>query len=339
MIIMYFLEEVKKLKKKLILVLIGVSLLITACGKVPKLENGKDAVVSLKEGNIAVDDLYNEMKESYALNILLDMIDSKILNELYKTDKEEQDYVKSQVEQAENYYKTSYSTYYSSFEEFLTNGYGVKDKEDFEKKLALSYKRTKATEEYAKSLVKDKEIEKYYKDKTIGDIKASHILIKPKYKDDATDEEKEKANEEAKKKAEEIIEKLKKGKKFADLAKEYSDDGSSEKGGELDWFNRGDMVSEFEEAAIKLEKDKYTTTPVKTEYGYHIILKTDQKEKPALKDVKDKIIETLAKEKQEEDTNIQAKALIQLRKDHKVTIEDTSLNKKYKTYVDNINNK
>lgn len=327
------------MKKKLILVLIGVSLLVTACGKVPKLENGQDAVVSLKEGNIAVDDLYNEMKESYALNVLIDMIDSKILNEIYKSDNEEKAYVKSQVEQAENTYKTTYATSYSSFEEFLNNAYGIKDKAEFEKKIALNYKRTKAIEEYAKSLVKDKEIDKYYKDKTIGDIKASHILIKPKYKDDATDEEKEKANEEAKKKAEEVISKLKKGEKFADLAKKYSDDGSSENGGDLDWFNRGDMVSEFEEAAIKLEKGKYTTTPVKTEYGYHVILKTDQKEKPALKDVKDKIIETLAKEKQEKDSNIQAKALIELRKKHNIKIEDTSLNKKYKAYVDNINNK
>lgn len=325
--------------KKLFVLLIGVLLVVTSCGKVPKLENGQDAVVSLKDGDISVDQLYNEMKESYALNILLDMIDTKILNELYPSDDEEKEYVDSQVEQAKSYYEASYSTYYSSFEQFLSAGYGVKDIKAFEDLLALNYKRTKATEDYAKDLVTDKEIEKYYKDKTIGDIKASHILIKPEYDDDATEEEIEKATEEAKKTAEEIISKLKNGEKFADLAKEYSDDGSSSNGGELDWFNRGDMVEEFEEATIKLEKGKYTTTPVKTQYGYHIILKTDQKDKPKLDEVKDKIIETLAKEKQEADENIQAKALIKLRKDHEIKIEDTSLNKQYKTYVDNINHK
>lgn len=319
--------------------MIGTLLVVTSCGKIPKLENGQEAVVSLQEGNISVDNLYNEMKDSYALSILLDMIDKKILNELYPSNDEEKEYVDAQVKQAQNYYETSYSTYYSSFEQFLSAGYGVSDLEAFENLLALNYKRTKATEQYAKDLVTDKEIKKYYEDKTIGDIKASHILIKPDYDDDASEEEITKANEEAKKKAEEIISKLKNGEKFADLAKKYSADGSSSNGGELDWFNRGEMVDEFEEAAIKLEKGKYTTTPVKTEFGYHIILKTDQKSKPKLDDVKDKIRTTLAEEKQSSDENIQAKALIKLREDHKVKIEDKELNKQYKNYIENINTK
>lgn len=324
--------------KKLFVLLIGALLLVTSCGKVPKLENGQDAVVGLEEGKISVDELYNGMKKKYALSVLLDMVDGKILNELYPSDDEEKKYVDSQIEQAKSYYESNYSSYYSSFEQFLTAGYGVENLNEFKEVLALNHKRDKATEAYAKDLVTDKEIEKYYKDETIGDIKASHILIKPEYDDDASDEEKEKALEEAKKTAEEVISKLKNGEKFEDLAKKYSDDGSGSKGGDLGWFNKGDMVSEFEEAAIKLEKGKYTTSPVKTEYGYHIILKTDKKDKPKLNDVKDEIIETLAKEKQASDQNIQAKALIQLRKDHKIKIEDTSLNKQYKSYIDNINN-
>lgn len=325
--------------KKLFVLLMGVLLLVTSCGKVPKLENGQDVVVSLKDGNVSVDELYNEMKDSYALSVLLDMVDTKILNELYPIDDDEKEYIDSQVEQAKNYYESNYTSYYPTFEQFLRAGYGVDDLKGFEEILALNHKRTKATEDYAKDLVTEKEIEKYYKNETIGDIKASHILIKPKYDDDATEEEKNKAMDEAKKTAEEVISKLKNGEKFADLAKKYSDDGSSSKGGELNWFNKGEMVSEFEKAAIKLEKGKYTTTPVKTEYGYHIILKTDQKDKPKLDDAKKDIIETLAKEKQAKDEDIQSKALIKLRKDHNIKIEDTSLNKQYKTYVDNINSK
>lgn len=313
--------------------------MVTSCGKVPKLENGQDVVVSLKEGNVAVDELYNEMKESYALGVLMDMIDTKILNELYPVDDEEKEYIDSQVEQAKNYYESAYTSYYSTFEQFLRAGYGVEDIKGFEEILSLNYKRTQATEDYAKDLVTKKEIEKYYKNETIGDIKASHILIKPEYADDATEDEKNKAMEEAKKTAEEVISKLKNGEKFADLAKKYSDDGSSSKGGDLGWFNKGDMVVEFEKAAIKLEKGKYTTSPVKTEFGYHVILKTDQKDKPKLGDAKKDIIETLAKEKQAKDENIQSKALIKLRKDHDIKIEDTSLNKQYKTYVDNVDNK
>ena len=67
-------------------------LLLTGCGKVPKLANGQDAVVSLNGGGISVDDLYNEMKSDYALGVLLNMVDEKILNEEYPTSDEEKLY-------------------------------------------------------------------------------------------------------------------------------------------------------------------------------------------------------------------------------------------------------
>jgi len=94
---------------------------------------------------------------------------------------------------------------------------------------------------------------------------ARHILIKAD--NDATQEEKN----EAEKKANEIIEKLKNGEDFAALAKEYSEDpGSKDNGGEY-LFGKGKMVEEFEKAAFGLEPGKFTETPVKTSYGYHII--------------------------------------------------------------------
>jgi peptidyl-prolyl cis-trans isomerase C len=69
-----------------------------------------------------------------------------------------------------------------------------------------------------------------------------------------------------------ILEKLKKGESFSNLAKEHSiDKGSGKKGGDLGFFGKGMMVKPFEEAAFKLKKGEVTSEPVKTEFGYHII--------------------------------------------------------------------
>lgn len=68
-----------------------------------------------------------------------------------------------------------------------------------------------------------------------------------------------------------VLDRLKKGEKFADIAKELSlDTGSGKRGGELGYFGRGKMVKPFETAAFKLAVGEISE-PVKTEYGYHII--------------------------------------------------------------------
>ncbi|MBA4110208.1 MAG: peptidylprolyl isomerase [Leptothrix sp. (in: Bacteria)] len=69
-----------------------------------------------------------------------------------------------------------------------------------------------------------------------------------------------------------LITQLKGGAKFEDLAKKNSKDpGSAENGGDLDWAAPGNYVPEFSEAMAKLEKGKFTETPVKSQFGYHII--------------------------------------------------------------------
>lgn len=69
-----------------------------------------------------------------------------------------------------------------------------------------------------------------------------------------------------------ILERIKKGESFADLARELSiDRGSGKRGGDLGFFGRGRMVKPFEEAAFKLNKGELTNEPVRTQFGYHII--------------------------------------------------------------------
>lgn len=319
--------------KKILLATLITVLMVTGCGKVPKLENGQDAVVTMTGGDISVDSLYSELKDKYALNILINKIDRQILEELYPESDDEKDYIKKQIETIKYYYEQYYKSQYSSFQEYLTQN-GVENEEDLKSNLSLTYKRNQAVEKYVKSLITDKEINKYYQDEIFGDISAKHILIAPDVKEGATDEEKKAAEEAALKEAKEVIAQLQDGGDFDELAKKYSDDSSNkDKGGKLGDFNHGQMVEEFENAAKEMKSGTYSTTPVKTQYGYHIIYKISQKDKPELKDVKDDIIDDLADQKLEEDSTLEAKALVELRKEKKVEIQDSKLKEQYESYV------
>ena len=97
-----------------------------------------------------------------------------------------------------------------------------------------------------------------------------------------------------------IVAQLKKGGKFEDIAKKSSKDpGSGANGGDLDWAAAGSYVKEFSEAMIKLEKGKLTETPVKTQFGYHIIRLDDTREAqlPKFDDVKPQIAQQLQQQK------------------------------------------
>ncbi len=158
-----------------------------------------------------------------------------------------------------------------------------------------------------------------------GQISAKHILISTSSR----------SEEEAEKLAKDIIKKLDKGESFDDLAKEYSDDtGSKSDGGNLGFFGKGEMVKEFEDAAYELKVDEYTKSPVKTSYGYHIILKTGEKDKQDLKDVKESVIEKLVEKKLNDDKTLYITTLEDLREDYGLKIKDSTLKSKYKEYIE-----
>lgn len=92
-----------------------------------------------------------------------------------------------------------------------------------------------------------------------------------------------------------IIEKLKKGEKFEELAKASKDPGSKDKGGELGWANKGSYVPPFAEAMTKLAKGKYTEAPVQSNFGWHVIQLDDVRElkAPNFDDVKPQIVQRM----------------------------------------------
>lgn len=293
--------------------------------RIAKLENGLEPVASIDGLTVTAEDLYEDMKEIYSVNNLLDIIDNKILEEKYP----ETDEMNTELnDQAEKYYNM-YNQYYGySKEEFLTKS-GFGSERAFIEYLRLQYRRTQYTDDYIKEQITDKEIEKYYEDKVYGDINTKHILVK--VSSSATDEEKKKAENLAK----EIITKLNEGKSFDEVKDEYKDKITYEELGYKAY--NASLESAYMEAMQKLENNSYTKEPVQTSYGYHVIYRIDQKEKPSLEDVKEEIITSLVSEHKSEDTSVQYKALEKMREDAKLKFTDTVLEKKYETYKSQYN--
>lgn len=323
------------MKKKLIVCIIALGML-TGCGSIPQLSNGEEALVEFKDGTMfSVDEVWNEVKDQYALSVVLDKIDKKILESEYK---DQLDDVDTYIKNYETYLKSNYLDEDGNLdEEALNNALnqaGYSSIDVLLEQQRISYLQDLATTDYAKSKITDKEIKNYYKNEAVGDIHCVHILVAPEGTDTASDTK-------AKEKAQDIISAIKKdiksGTKTADAFKKYEND-TSVTYQDLDYFNKGDMVTEFEDAAFKLKKGSYTTSPVKTSYGYHVILKIDEKEKDTLENLSDKIKETLAEELKNEDTTTAVNAMIELRKEYGVEWHDSDLEDNYNRYMNNLIN-
>lgn len=318
------------MKKKIIMCILAVGLL-TGCGEIPKLENGKDAIVEFKDKSmISVDDVWSDMKDQYALSVLLTKIDKQILESEYKDKlKDMEEYVKNY----ETYLKTNYVDENGNFDqskldEALSNA-GVASLEVLLEQQGLTYLNDIAVEDYAKTQITDKQISDYYKNEAVGDIHCVHILVEPEGTDTAN---LTKALEKANKVIEDIQSDINSGTKAEDAFKKYEKD-KSVKYQDLDYFNKGDMVEEFEKEAYALKKGEYTSKPLKTSYGYHVILKIDEKEKDTLDNLKDDIKETLAKKLINDDKDTSINAMVELRKKYGVKFHDSKLEEQYNRYI------
>ena len=289
--------------------------------RIATLKDGTQPVAEIDGYTVTADDLYEDMKELYSISSLLDKIDNKILEKKYPETDDMNDEIK---ETAENYYN-AYKQYYQADKETFLSNNGFGSEKAFLEYLKLQYRRNTYAKDYIKTLISDKDVEKYYNDNVYGDINTKHILVK--VDSSASDEDKKKAEDLAK----EIISKLNNGKSFDDVKEEYKDQITYEELGYKSY--NANLESAYMEAMQKLDDNSYSKEPVKTSYGYHVIYRIDQKEKPSLDDVKEEIIDSLVSEKQSSDKNISYIALDKMREEAGLKFSDTVLEKKYNTYM------
>jgi peptidyl-prolyl cis-trans isomerase D len=158
----------------------------------------------------------------------------------------------------------------------------------------------------AKITITPADLERAYNDNfeqysTPEQIRASHILLRTEGKDEAT----------VRAAAEDVLKQAKAGADFAGLAKKYSEDeGTKDKGGDLDFFGRGRMVPEFDQAAFALEPGQ-TSDLVKTQYGFHIIKLVEKKGgiTKTLDEVRPQLTETLTSERTQQEVETLATRL------------------------------
>ena len=293
--------------------------------RIAELKNGEEPIVKVGKTNYTADRLYEDMKNYYSVNLLLDEVDNDLLTKMYPEDEE----MTKAINEDADYYVNMYNQYYGYTEEQFLKENGFKSRKEFLEYLKLDYRRTKYLDEYLEKKLTDKEIEKYYNDNVFGDINTQHVLVEVS----SAEDDGKLSDADAKKLAEEIITKLNDGTSWETIQKDYKDKITYEDLSYQSWD--ASLEESFMTALKKMEDNTYSEEPVKTSYGYHVIYRIDQKKAPKLKEVKETIIKNLITNKKAEDENILYKALIQLREDNKIDFKDTVMKDKYNDYKKN----
>lgn len=314
------------MKKKLSVLFCLTLLLCSGCGQKTevKLKDGKEVIASVKGYDVTAEELFEKMKGNYGASTLINLIDTYIANTEVKTTDELKEQAKKEIANMKSYYES----YNYSWDQVLSQ-YGYENEDALVDEYILSLKQEQASKKYIRENITEDEINAYYDSEIYGDFTVKHILITSDASDDSTDEEKAEAKTKAYNTAKEVIEKLNKGEKWSDLVKKYSkDDNTVNKDGELT-FTKGDVVNEFFEASNKLKDGEYTSKPVESTYGYHIIYRVSLSDKPELSKVKDEILDSIVENKINNDSNLMTNTWLKIREKYNLTISDTDLNNKY----------
>lgn len=316
-----------------IIVVLLAALIFTACYKrIPKTSDGKQVLATLKGKTITADDLYAELKEEKGTDALLNIIDTYIADKEVKVTKDDKAYVDEVVD----YYK-NYAEYYGvDLPTFLANYVGlsgITTEDEFKDYVLKDYKKTLAVTKFIGDNAKEEDLKAYYKENYTDKLNVKHILIEV----DAEAEDQDAADKEALDKAKDLIEQLNNTKKdkldskFEKLAEDNSDDTATySKGGLIENITKNDVEEAFWNAANKLKNGEYTKEPVKTSYGYHVILRVSSTKADKYSDIKNEVKKAYAQSLLSSDTTILAKKWDELRKQYKLSIKDDLMKKAYK---------
>ena len=234
-------------------------------------------IATSKAGKVTRNALFTEMKKNYPVSYILELVDGPILAKKYKLTDEQEKEIIEKVDKIVNQYKD----YYGMTEEEFYEENGFTDREDFINYMKLDYRRNLYCLEYFKGQLGEDKIKEYYENGEIfGEIKTKHMLVQ--ITDDVKDAD-------ALKIANELIKALNEGKSFDDVAKEYGDKIVSEEV-TFDSFEAEQYDTNYVNASKALEVGKYTNTPIKSSYGYHVIYCVSKADKPAYEDVENDII-------------------------------------------------
>jgi foldase protein PrsA len=311
--------------------LLIINIIIVTNGHKVKLSDGKEVIASIDGKDFTAEDLFDDLKEKYGSDSLLTLVDSYIVEQELSND--EKVSAKESAQESIDSIREQYETYGYDWETVLTQ-YGYSGEEELLQEFILSSEKEVAAKNYIKNNLTDDEITEYYANNVYGTYSAKHILIIPDTNDDMSDEEISAAEEAAKNKAQEVINRLNNGEDFDSLVKEYSEDeGSVDNNGLIENFTKGDVVDEFWDAVESLNDNEYTTEPVKSSYGYHIIYRVSSTEKQTLNEIKDSLVDEIVESKLNDDSSLYTNTWIAIRKKYNFTINDTVIKESYENTV------
>lgn len=319
-----------------VIVVLVAALILTLCLKrVPKTSKGNEILATITGKTVTANDLYEELKEDDGTNSLINIIDTYIADKEVEITKENEEYVQEVVDYYKEYAK-QYGTDLATFLASYVGLPGITTEEEFYNYVLEDYKKTLVVTNYLADKADEKDLKEYYKENYSDKLTVKHILIEV----DPEAEDAEAADKEAYDKAKSLIKKLKKvdskklDKEFEELAEDNSDDTATySNGGLIEEFTKKDVVEEFWEASEKLKDGEFTTNPVKTTYGYHVILKVSSTPVEKYKEIKDKVKTAYAESLLSEDSALMVKTWDEIRQQYKLSIKDDFMKKTYKQTI------
>lgn len=315
-----------------VIILLVAALVLVLCTKrIPKTKDGNEIIAKINGKNFTANDLYAELKEEYGVTSLTNMIDKYIIEKEVEITKED----KKEVQEVVDYYVDYAEAYETDLATFLAQYVGLSNistEEEFYDFVLDDFKKSKAVRNFIAEDADEDDLKKHYKENYSDKLTVKHILIEI----DPEAEDAEDAKKDAYNKAVKLIKKLndtdkkKLDDKFEELAKNNSDDTATyNNGGLIEDFGKNDMVSEFWDASYELKDGEYTKEPVKSEYGYHIILKVSSTPVEKFEDIIDDVKTSYAEAQLASDANLYTIKWDELRKKYKLEINDELIEKAY----------